>query len=592
MRVSVRFAVTAAVAAVVGMSGFGAAGAAASTDSRTSCAARPSAPGYIKAENAQPGSTGWMYSTRKDSALQAYANVTSAACGQMVRLMVSTTAASARVTAWRMGYYQGRGGRAVYASSAFKTRVQPQAVVDAATRSRRAPWTATFAFRVDGRFVPGSYVLKLTDSKGGQTYVPLTVNDPASTTPLLVMSEPLTWAAYNSWGGASTYAGANGAADRALVASLDRPYAKNHGAASFFTDEYPLVRLIEQYGMDAGYVTDLDVHAQPDLLLRHRGVLLGAHAEYWSARMRTGFDAARDTGVNLAVLGANTGYWQVRMLPSNSGVDRAFAIYREANLDPVAAEVPQSGTIRFRDLPAAQPEGKLIGQEYEGCPGISGDMVVSAPAWPFPDMPAGTVLPLGVQQEFDRASLATVPDNGYLQILASSPMDCHGTTTYANVTYYTSVSGAGVFSAGTLGWVCSLWGTDCGYGAGATSATTRSVLTATTLRLLRGMAAGPLGTAQPSTATGIPMAQSTSITAADASPVSGNAQAGGSGCPYERARAAAAAAASPTDDSSSDAAAADSDDRDTNDGALPTRLPGDLGVLYSWSGNTARTAVG
>jgi hypothetical protein len=278
------------------------------------------------------------------------------------------------------------------------------------------------------------------------------------------------------------------------------------------------------------------------------------------------------------------------MLPSNFGADRAFEIYREATLDPVAAEVPQSGTIRFRDLPAAQPEGKLIGQEYEGCPGISGDMVVSAPAWPFPDMPAGTVLPLGVQQEFDRASLVTVPDNGYLQVLASSPLDCHGITTYANVTYYTSVSGAGVFSAGTLGWVCSLWGTDCGYGAGRTSSTTRSVLTATTLRLLRGMGAGPLGAGYPSIATGIPMAQSTSITAADASPVSGNAQAGGSGCPYERARAAARAAAS--DDSSSSAAAPDSDDRDTDDDALPTRMPGDLGILYSWSGNTVRTAVG
>ena len=84
MRVSVRFAVTAAGAAVVGMSGFGAAGAAASTDSRTRCAARPSAPGYIEAENAQPGSTGWMYATKQDSALQAYANVTSAACGQLV----------------------------------------------------------------------------------------------------------------------------------------------------------------------------------------------------------------------------------------------------------------------------------------------------------------------------------------------------------------------------------------------------------------------------------------------------------------------------------------------------------------------------
>ena len=573
MRASVRFAITVAVATAVGMSGLGMAGANASTTAVTACQTRPSAAGYVKAENAKPGSTGWMYSTTRNTGLEAFANLTSASCGQMLRLMVSTTAPTATVTAWRMGYYQGKGGRAVFTSDSFKTRVQAAAVTDPATRMRRAPWTTTLAMRIDGRFVPGSYVLKVTDSRGGQTYVPLTVQDPASRTPLLVVSESLTWAAYNPWGGISAYSGYHGAADRALGASLDRPYDKNHGAATYFTDEYPLIRLIEQNGLDAGYVTDVDVHDNPDLLQQHRGVLLGAHAEYWTAPMRYGFDAARGAGVNLAVLGANTGYWQVRMQASNFGLNRAFAISRDASLDPVTATVPQAATIRFRDLPAAQPEAKLIGQQYEGCPNVSGNMVLSAPAWPLPDLAAGTVLPLGVQQEFDRATPQTAPDSGYLQVLASSPLNCNGATTYANVTYYTATSGAGVFSAGTIGWVCQLWGSACPWGAGPTSATTRAVFVATTERLVRAMAAGPLGASHPSTATGVPVAQVSSVVAGTG-PTSGNADAHDSGCPSHRRKAAARPVPLDADD--------DDDDQDRDDGTLPTQLTSGIGAFRPW----------
>jgi hypothetical protein len=277
------------------------------------------------------------------------------------------------------------------------------------------------------------------------------------------------------------------------VASLDRPYAQNHGMTRYFTEDYPLIRLLEQKELDVTYANDIDIHSRPDWLLRHRGVVLGGHAEYWTARMRAGFDAARDAGVNLALFGANAAYWQVRMQTSTFGSNRALAIYREAALDPVAAQDPQAATIRFRDLPARWPESMLFGQQYQGCAGSYGDMVLSAPAWPFPDgLAAGTVLAKGVRQEFDRAGADTPPENADLQIMATSPVDCHGVTAYHNVTYYTARSGAGVFSAGTLGWVCHLWGTTCAHG-GVTNARTRSVFVATTTRMVTAMAKGPLG---------------------------------------------------------------------------------------------------
>ena len=52
------------------------------------------------------------------------------------------------------------------------------------------------------------------------------------------------------------------------------------------------------------YVTDIDVHEQPAMLLRHHAFISVGHDEYWSATMRAGAEYARDHGVNLAFLGA------------------------------------------------------------------------------------------------------------------------------------------------------------------------------------------------------------------------------------------------------------------------------------------------
>ncbi|GAB1692047.1 N,N-dimethylformamidase beta subunit family domain-containing protein [Krasilnikovia sp. M28-CT-15] len=526
MRARARVALAAAVPALLGMSGLGAAATAtAASAARVACAARPTAAGYVRAENRRPGSTGWRYTARADTGLAAYADTTSARCGRTVRLMVSTRAPKATVTAWRMGYYGGAGARAVYTSRPFRTRSQPAAVIAPATRTPRARWSATTSIAIDGRFVPGSYLLKITDSRGGQAYVPLTVTDPASRSPLVLMSEPLTWTAYNLWGGISAYRSATRADVRAVVASLDRPYQSNHGMATYLTDEYPLVRLAEKRGLDVAYVTDLDVDASPQLLLRHRGVLLGAHAEYWTTRMRDGFDAARDAGVNIALFGANTAYWNVRMVPATTGSKRAFAIYREARRDPMTAVNPAASSIRFRDLPRARPEGKLFGQQYMGCPGGNADLVLTAPGWPLPaGTRAGTVLPMGVRREFDRVNADALPESAAVQILAGAAVrGCPrnaGRTFYANVAYYTARSGAGVFAAGSLGWVCHLYGTTCAYG-GATAVRTRAVFTAATINLLSAMAVGPLGATHPSraTATAIPpraLTDGTSIISGDA----------------------------------------------------------------------------
>jgi len=78
-------------------------------------------------------------------------------------------------------------------------------------------------------------------------------------------------------------------------------------------------------------------------------------------------------------------------------------------------------------------------------------------------------------------------------VLAHSPLTCGGVAGYADSAYYTVGSGAGVFAAGTMRWVCAMTRT-CGHGVGAGAQ--RFVTTATT-NLLRAFAAGPAGLAHP-----------------------------------------------------------------------------------------------
>ena len=83
-----------------------------------------------------------------------------------------------------------------------------------------------------------------------------------------------------------------------------------------------------------------------------------------------------------------------------------------------------------------------------------------------------------------------------IEVLFHSPVTC-GTTKkndFADATYYTTPSGAGVFSSGTQDWVC---GMDPECRGGGPNGRTAQALDAITTRLLQQFAAGPAGHAHP-----------------------------------------------------------------------------------------------
>ncbi|HEY2959239.1 MAG TPA: N,N-dimethylformamidase beta subunit family domain-containing protein [Actinomycetota bacterium] len=453
---------------------------------------------WVTVENRRPGTGGWhITGLGARGAIEGWADHVSATAGERVRLYVSTTARRFRVQAYRMGWYGGLGARLVWRSGQLPGRRQPPPTLTPGTNMVATHWHPSLSLTVGADWPPGDYLLKLV-AASGQRYVPLSVRDDTSRATLVIQNAVTTWQAYNRWGGRSLYVGPDGSlATRSRVVSFDRPYyAAGAGAGDFLGNEYPLVRLVERLGLDVTYWTDQDLHQHPERLLAHRGLVSLGHDEYWSTRMRRGAEAARAHGVNLAFLGANAVYRHIRLQPSPTGPDREEVNYKpwSSGDDPAWKTDPSEVTTDWRRPPLNDPESRLLGAEYECNPTFAAGVVVRPSSWLFAGtgVRAGTLLPGLVGDEYDRVQPGAPRPPG-VQVLLHSPVRCRGPS-FADATWYTAGSGAGVFDAGTGSWVCQL---DRACAERRRSAATARVVRAVTVNLLRRLAAGPAGADHP-----------------------------------------------------------------------------------------------
>ena len=451
---------------------------------------------WVQEENALPGTAEWNVGDLGDEhAVEGFLDTTSAAIGDTVQLFVSTHASTFHVEAYRMGWYQGLGGRRVWSSPETPGIAQPQPTVDAQTNMVDTAWQQPLRIDITDDYVPGCYLFKLVSSDGHGRYVPLTVRDDSSRSALLIMNAVTTWQAYNQWGGYSLYWGRAGTgqsfANRARVVSFDRPYEVN-GAPQFLSIELPLVHLVERLGLDITYATNLDVHRNPSSVLAHKALVSPGHDEYYSTPMRGALEHARDQGINLAFLGANAVFRQIRFADSPLGTNRRQICYKSAAEDPLSRTSPDLTTVNWRDAPVNRPENQLMGSQYESNP-VQADMIITEPdSWVFANtgLQAGAALPGVVAGEYDRYYPGQgVPDN--VEIFAHSPLVCRGKASYADMTYYTAPSGAGVIDVGTQAWVQSL----------GPPTQVQAVIDITT-NILTTFGRGPAGTTHPSQGTG------------------------------------------------------------------------------------------
>lgn len=454
-------------------------------------------------ENAKPGTAEWRITVQpKPGEIEGYAGAVSAQQGDTVTLYVSTTAPRYDVDAFRMGNYQGLLSRRVWRTTGLTGVRQSRPTVTSGVNMIEARWQPSVPVHIDDSWPPGDYLFKLTASTGGQQWIPLTVRDDTSRAAFMVMNAVTNWQAYNTWGGCSLYAcpgtdtgrgSAVSVAARSKEVSFDRPYSLGSGAADFVGNELPLVSLMETFGFDVTYTTGVDLDRRPELVLQHSALLSLGHDEYWSKSMFDGAQAARDRGVNIAFFGANAIYRQIRLVSSPLGPARREINYRSTD-DPVRRISPDLTTVSWREYPVNRPEQTLIGQQYE-CNPVRADLVVSdASSWVFAGtgLKNGAHVPVTVGTEYDRYD-PSVPGPADVEVLAHSPVRCHGKSSYSDVTYYTVPNGGGVFASGTNWWISKL------NPPGPGNPHEPAIITMT-LNVLQVFGSGPAGRSHPSVA--------------------------------------------------------------------------------------------
>ena len=424
----------------------------------------------ITRENAQPGSSGWMHGPLlgddTNGQIKGYWSAVSVRPGENIALYVSVNPEQTfSLDIYRLGWYQGTGGRLRLHVGSLDGTQQVPCTPDATTGLIACDWTPTYMLTVPADWTSGVYLGLLTNAAGYQNYVIFVVRDDRPA-PYLYQQNIMTNQAYNNYPddgatGKSLYTynsfGANtiSGETRAVKVSFDRPYP-DYGFMQ--VDEIEFIRWIEHAGYDVTYATDVDTHANPSSLLTHKAVLDVGHDEYWSKEIRDGLEAARDAGVGLAFFAADTGSVQVRMEDSAGGApDRVMVCYKNANIDPISGATT---TVAFRNAPVNRPEQSLRGV-------ISGSML--SPGTPLYDyvvtnsshwIYGGTGFTDGatvsgiVGYEMDRyRSQYDTPTPARWTLLGNSPFnDYQGVADYANSSIYQAPSGAWVFSSGTIGW--------------------------------------------------------------------------------------------------------------------------------------------
>lgn len=473
-----RALLAAAVSVVVVQAGIAAGGAQglAPAAPRAAAAVAPSVAAAVPAdssnpvvlENRKPGTSAWripasgkQIGTDTASPIKGFFSATSVNVGESIDLKVSVSpGGDFDYAVYRMGWYQGIGGRLMTRGTAAGV-TQPACQMNNTTGLLSCPWETSLTFQTTPEWLSGIYLVVLT--KGSyQNWAQFVVRNDEQKGAVVAMLPVNTYQAYNNypeWSGKSLYEfNSDGAitmagTKRAVKVSFDRPYAWS-GISHKAWEAIWTAGYLESRGWRVKYVTNVDLDRDPGLASGQAGVLSLGHDEYWTGAMYTAAEQARDAGVDLAFLGGNDVFWQVRYEPSAQGADRRIVVgYKNKTLDPVTALADE--TILFRDT--GRPEQPLLGVQYDDPHGetrADAPWIVRNPThWAY----RGTGLVSGSQManlvggEVDRfLSAWPAPAAQNRTMLSQSPfVDVHGHSSIAESWIYRAASGANVFAAGT-----------------------------------------------------------------------------------------------------------------------------------------------
>jgi len=272
-------------------------------------------------------------------------------------------------------------------------------------------WPEAFRLKIPADWRSGYYELRFEGEDGAVGRHMLCVKPATPTARAVLVLATNTYHAYNSWGGANSYAWVGGPepalvppdpADHTIARRLStrRPFSpgilqpsspthrivnphrrgfrerastgevsdevkaggQGWDCPAGFVDkwEHAFVAWAEAAGYALDYVIDADL--ETETLDGYRVALFVGHSEYWSWHQRAEVERFVDAGGRIAILSGNTCYWQCRP----EGTEIAFYKQFAENEDPVA------GTPAYRHLTSGlwaspwvgKPEAQLTGLSF------------------------------------------------------------------------------------------------------------------------------------------------------------------------------------------------------------------------------------
>lgn len=347
-------------------------------------------------------------------------------------------------------------------------------------------WPPAFADINTTAWRPGCYYADIVEQTTATRDVKAAmwiVLNPARSGAVLVRLGTNTYQAYNDWGGHSLYPNDDDER-RGLLVSYDRPTPP-----SFFEYDVYLVAWLEALAESLGgvdYAGNFDVHFDPTLIDSYPLVITGSHDEYWSTEEYDAFHRRIfKLGRNVAFLGANTAYCQIRYgdlnrAPGAPELGRQIVCFKTAE-DPVvrrvgAGDARRVQTNNFR-TDARRPETMLLGGAFQNW------FEAASPQRPAfrvarVDLPLfeGTGWKVGdsaadvIGYEWDnrdpegdgrrlwdsKRSLEPAVDPAQISVLfRGDAVGADGLPGVAEATLFQSPAGAQVFNAGSIRW---MWG--------------------------------------------------------------------------------------------------------------------------------------
>ena len=365
-------------------------------------------PNPIVIENKREGTSNWELTHPAIAReIEGYASLSSVNKGKNIDLFISTAAAQFSFEVYRMGWYNGTGGRLVYSSTTHKGILQDTPSPDE-NGMAECNWKNEITLTIGTDWTTGVHVVKLQEhNTNKESYIIFVVRDDDAPSDICFQLPVTTYQAYNYWGGKSLYPEGSGSlknwgfgrGKHANKLSFNRPYyrstniasAKGMGAGEFFSNvqpnashgypisaaswDYNMVRWLEKNGYDLNYITSLDTHHSPKLVAQSKIFLSQGHDEYWSMDMRKNVEQARDKNTNLTFFSSNAMFWQIRIEPSKlatSAEHRTIVCYKEKENDPIKGI---KTSINYRDIPDIESEAAVLGVQYSGDP-VFGDITI------------------------------------------------------------------------------------------------------------------------------------------------------------------------------------------------------------------------